>query len=51
MAMAALKLSGSSDSITKISEDLGYSAIEHFSHAFKKYYGITARQYRKKYQA
>lgn len=50
MAMAALKLSSSTDSITRISEDLGYSAIEHFSHAFKKYYGITARQYRKNYR-
>ncbi|MFI3208337.1 MAG: AraC family transcriptional regulator [Eubacteriales bacterium] len=50
MAMAALKLSDTQDTITRISEDLGYSSIEHFSHAFKKYYGITARQYRKEHQ-
>lgn len=50
MAVAALKLADSDNSITKISEDLGYSSIEHFSHAFKKYYGITARQYRKEHR-
>lgn len=47
MSMATVLLSDSNNSITKVSDDLGYSSLEHFSHAFKKYYGITARQYRK----
>lgn len=47
MSMATVLLSDSNNSITKVSDDLGYSSLEHFSHAFKKYYGITAREYRK----
>lgn len=47
MSAAAMKLTDTSSSITDISYQLGYSSVEHFSHAFKKYYGITARQYRK----
>lgn len=49
MAMAALMLTNSTQSITTISENLGYSSLEHFSHAFKKYYGITASQYKKEH--
>lgn len=48
MSMAAVLLADSNNSITKVSEELGYSSLEHFSHAFKKYYGITARNFRKK---
>jgi AraC family 4-hydroxyphenylacetate 3-monooxygenase operon regulatory protein len=47
MSMAAVLLGDLNHSITKVSDDLGYSSLEHFSHAFKKYYGVTARQYRK----
>lgn len=34
-------------SITRIAGQLGYSSVEHFSHAFKCYYGISPRAYRK----
>lgn len=47
MSAAAMKLTDTTNSITEIAYQLGYSSVEHFSHAFKKYYGITARQYRK----
>lgn len=47
MATAALLLSDSSMSITDISEDLGYSSIEHFSTAFKRYYNSSPSEYRK----
>lgn len=48
MSMAAVLLGDSNNSITKVSDDLGYSSLEHFSHAFKKYYNMTAREYRKR---
>ncbi|HJA93411.1 MAG TPA: AraC family transcriptional regulator [Candidatus Eisenbergiella merdipullorum] len=47
MSAAAILLSDSSRSITSVAEDLGYSSIEHFSSAFKSYYHISPRQYRK----
>lgn len=47
MSAAAMMLRDTSYSITEISIRLGYASIEHFSQAFKKYYGISARQYRK----
>lgn len=50
MSLAAIRLAESSDSITEIAFELGYSSAEHFSHAFKKYYKTTARQYRKEHQ-
>ncbi len=50
MATAALKLTNSATSITDLAYELGYSSVEHFSHAFKKYYGITATQYKNNYR-
>ena len=47
MSAAAILLSDPSRSITSVAEDLGYSSIEHFSSAFKNYYRISPRQYRK----
>ena len=47
MSAAAILLSDTSRSITSVAEDLGYSSIEHFSSAFKNYYRISPRQYRK----
>ena len=47
MSAAAILLSDTSRSITSVAEDLGYSSIEHFSSAFKNYYHISPRQYRK----
>lgn len=48
MSTAALLLSNRKNSITYISEELGYSSIEHFSTAFKRYYGCSPSEYRKK---
>ena len=50
MSAASMMLINSSDSISKIAEDVGYSSIEHFSAAFKKYYGTAPTQYRKSFQ-
>lgn len=47
MSAAAILLADSSRSITSIAEELGYSSIEHFSSAFRKYYAISPRQFRK----
>ena len=47
MSAARILLSDVTRSITSISEDLGYSSIEHFSNAFKRYYGCSPRAYRK----
>ena len=47
MSAAATLLSETTQSITSIAEALGYSSIEHFSSAFKKYYDCSPRQYRK----
>lgn len=47
MSAAVLLLRNPSKSITEISEELGYSSVEHFSSAFKRYYHISAREYRK----
>ncbi|MDD2970705.1 MAG: AraC family transcriptional regulator [Lachnospiraceae bacterium] len=46
MSMAKILLKDPSLSITDIAYKLNYSSVEHFSHAFKQYYSITARQYR-----
>ena len=48
MSTAALMLSDILNNITYISEELGYSSIEHFSTAFKRYYGCSPSEYRKK---
>ena len=47
MSAAAILLTDSSRSITSVAEALGYSSIEHFSSAFKNYYQVSPRQYRK----
>ena len=46
MSFAQNKLKYSSLSIAEISDLVGYSSIEHFSYAFKKYYGISPLKYR-----
>lgn len=51
MSTAALLLSDSRNNITYISEELGYSSIEHFSTAFKRYYGCSPSEYRKTLRA
>ncbi len=48
MSAAALLCSDFSRSISSIAEDVGYSSMEHFSAAFKKYYSVSPREYRKR---
>jgi len=47
MSMAKILLKDKNISISEIAKRLNYSSIEHFSYAFKKYHGISAREYRK----
>ena len=47
MSAAVLLLKDPTKSISTISTELGYSTLEHFSNAFKRYYGKSAREYRK----
>lgn len=47
MAAAASLLPDPALTISAISELLGYSSVEHFSTAFRRHYGISAREYRK----
>lgn len=47
MAAALLLLKNPSNTITDISVQLGYSSVEHFSAAFRQYYGMSAREWRK----
>ena len=48
MSAANILLCDHKYSITDIAYKLGYSSVEHFSHAYKRYYGVTASSYRKK---
>lgn len=47
MAAALLLLSSSNETITSISEKLGFASMEYFSSSFKHYYGISPQEYRK----
>lgn len=47
MSAASLLLMDPGKRITDIALNLGYSSVEHFSNAFKKYYNKSAREYRK----
>lgn len=49
MAAAHFFLTSSDQSISQISEKIGYSCVEHFSTAFKYHYGCSPSIYRKKY--
>lgn len=46
MASACQLLTNTELSVTEISERLGYSSIEHFSSAFKRFMGASPRRYR-----
>lgn len=48
MAAAVQLLKNSTLTITEISEQLGYSSLEHFSAAFRRQMGCSPRQYRRK---
>lgn len=47
MSVASILLSDKSKSITSIAGDLGYSSPEHFSSAFRNFYHMSPREYRK----
>ncbi len=47
MSMAKIYLNDKNMNISEIADCLNYSSIQHFSYAFKQYYGITASEYRK----
>lgn len=47
MSAASILLTDHVKSFTSIAEELGYSSQEHFSSAFRKYYGMSPREYRK----
>lgn len=48
MSAAVTMLINSRYTITEISERLGYSSVEHFSHAFSEYYGYMPSKMRKR---
>lgn len=48
MSAASILLKSNRHSITDIAEMTGYSTSEHFSHAFKRHFGMSASEYRKK---
>ncbi len=49
MSAAAILLTHTGRPVSRIADALGYSSAEHFAAAFKKYFGIPAREYRKKF--
>lgn len=48
MSMAKLLLATPTLSISEIANRLNYSSIQHFSYAFRQFYGISASEYRNK---
>ncbi|MCR5508462.1 MAG: AraC family transcriptional regulator [Lachnospiraceae bacterium] len=51
MSAAAIMLCSPDNTITRIADELGYSSVEHFSSAFRKYYGMSASLYREEMKA
>lgn len=51
MERAAIMLLDTSKSVSEIAMDSGYSTIGNFSNAFKKHYGVSPSQYRRKSSA
>ena len=50
MASATQMLVNTALSITQISEQLGFSSIEHFSSAFHRFMGVSPRKYRQEHR-
>ncbi len=50
MSMAKIYLNDAGLNISEIADRLNYSSVQHFSYAFKQYYGISASIYRKNCQ-
>lgn len=51
MSAATVLLMGGEKSVTEIAVELGYSSVEHFSHAFRRYFGLSALAYKKEHEA
>lgn len=51
MSAAGMLLRDKEQSITSIAEALGYSSTEHFSSAFRQYYNMSPREYRRSIQS
>lgn len=47
MSAAAALLQNTDKSLTEISMELGYSSVEHFSNAFKRFFHVSPGRYRK----
>lgn len=47
MSMAKIYLDHDEINISEIADRLNYSSVQHFSYAFKQYYGMSATSYRK----
>lgn len=47
MAAAVVLLADTGKRIAAVSEELGFSSAEHFSSAFRRYYRVSPREYRK----
>jgi len=47
MSAASILLIYSGQSIASIAEALGYASAEHFSSSFRRYFGVSAREYRR----
>jgi AraC-like DNA-binding protein len=47
MSSASILLRNTTKSISSIACDLGYSSVEHFSNAFRRYYHMSASEYRR----
>ena len=48
MSAAKIYLEVPEMSIAEIADRMNYSSSQHFSYAFKQYYGISATEYRKR---
>ena len=51
MSAAAILLMDRERTITAVAEELGYASSEHFSAAFRQFYGMSPREYRKAAQS
>ena len=47
MTFASNKLLYTNIKVSDLADLVGYSSLEHFSYAFKKYFNLTPLQYRK----
>lgn len=47
MSAAAILLGDNKRTISSVADALGYSSLEHFSTAFRRYYGINPKDYRR----